>query len=70
MKSSSSSVFGLVLFLIVMIFVGYGCWKLERWWHYKFSYQSQVQQDMKPLANRISDLEARVSVLETNINKR
>lgn len=64
------STFAVILFVIVMIFVGYGCWKLERWWHYKFSYQSQVQEDMKPLVERVDALERRVSVLETNTNKR
>lgn len=44
--------------------IGYGGWKLERWWHYKFSYQSQVQEDMKPLVERIEALEKRVIELE------
>lgn len=67
---NASSVFMLILFFVAVGFLGYGCWKLERWWHYKFSYQSQVQDDLKPLVERITVLEHRVSVLETNNNKR
>lgn len=67
---NASSVFILILFFVAVGFLGYGGWKLERWWHYKFSYQSQVQDDLKPLVQRINALEQRVSVLETNINKR
>lgn len=51
---------------IVIIGMAYGGWQLKRWWNYKFSYQSQVQAEMQPLAKRIADLERRVSVLETN----
>lgn len=54
-------------FVLTILIVGgfaYPVWKLERWFHYKFSYQSQVQNEIKPLAVRIENLEKRVSELE------
>ena len=60
------NILGWIAGIILVILIAYGSWQLERWWHYKFSYQSQVQKDMTPLVNRVADLERRVSVLETN----
>ncbi len=57
------AILGVVVLLVIL---SYGSWRVERWAHYKFSYQSQVQKEMKPLLNRIEKLEYRVSVLETN----
>lgn len=54
-------------FLAVILFftvVVYGSWKLERWWHYKFSYSYQVTEQVQPLVDRIVLLEKRVDVLE------
>ena len=62
------NVLGILLVLVAIVAVAYGSWRLERWWHYKFSYQAQVQLDMQPLVQRVADLERRVSVLETNKN--
>lgn len=62
------NILGWIAGIIIVILVAYGSWQLERWWHYKFSYQSQVQADMQPLVKRISDLELRVSAIETNKN--
>lgn len=62
------STLGFLAALVIIVLVAYGSWRLQRWGHYKFSYQSQVQEDLKPLVVRISDLERRVSVLETNNN--
>jgi len=58
-----------ITYLFIFVLIGalsYGSWRFERWVHYKFSYQAQVQAEMQPLVKRISDLELRVSVLETN----
>lgn len=52
--------------ITIIIAIAYGGWHIKRKWNYKFSYQSQVQAEMQPLAKRIADLERRVSVLETN----
>jgi len=54
---------------ILIVGIGYGLWRLERRINYKFSYQSQVQSEIQPLVKRISDLEQRVSVIETNHSK-
>jgi len=54
------------LAFIVIFALIFGCWQVERWFNYKFNYQSQVQADMQPLVKRIANLEYRVSVLETN----
>jgi hypothetical protein len=62
------NILGGIAVVIIIILVAIGGWKIERWWHYKFAYQSQVQAEMQPLAKRITDLEARVSALETNKN--
>lgn len=64
-----TSVIGSILAFILVAALGYGGWRLERWFHYKFSYQSQVQAEMQPLVNRIADLERRVSAIETNKNQ-
>jgi len=50
--------------LTVAILVIWGCWRLERWWNWKVSYQSQVEQVVQPLEQRVADLEKRVLVLE------
>jgi len=55
-----------ILAFAVFIFVAYGSWRIRKAWNYKFSYQNQVQMDMQPIVKRISDLEARVLILETN----
>lgn len=64
------NVLGILVGLALFGALAYGGWRVERWFHYKFSYQSQVQAEMQPLVKRIADLEARVSVLETNKNAR
>jgi len=59
--------FLIVTALILVTFgFGFGCWKLERWTNYKFSYQSQVQSELQPLKDRISELEKRVYQLENS----
>lgn len=70
MKPSSGHWLGIFLGAILFIAISYGGWRLERWFHYKFSYQSQVQDEIKPLVQRLNALEQRVSVLETNNNQR
>jgi len=49
---------------IVALCLAWGCWRLERWWNWKVSYQSQVEQVVQPLEQRVTDLEKRVLVLE------
>jgi hypothetical protein len=61
---------GLYIALIaVVLALSYGSWRLERWAHYKFGYQSQVQSEIQPLVKRISVLEQRVSAIENNAKK-
>ncbi len=60
------NVFGIFFGIALVVAVAYGSWRLERWFHYKFSYQSQVRAELVPLRKQIADLERRVSVLETN----
>lgn len=50
-----------ILFFTVLV---YGIWRLERWWHYKFSYSSQVSEQVQPMVDRIVVLEKRVDALE------
>jgi len=51
--------------LVVLVGIG-GC-KLERYVHYKFSYQSKVAEQIKPLENRIDHLSNVVVRLERRL---
>lgn len=53
-----------LILLLLFILFGYPLWKFQRWVHYKASYQSQVQEDIKPLVIRIENLEKRIAELE------
>jgi len=52
----------------IIIVVGIGSFKLERWWHYKTSYQKKVQEEVQqqliPLEKRVSQLEAEIKALK------
>lgn len=54
--------------LVVIAAIAYGGFKLERWYHYKFGYQSQVQAEIQkqtaPLEKRVAELEQRLKQLE------
>lgn len=50
--------------IIILVCLAYGSWKFERWWHYKFSYSSQVTEQIQPLVDRVIALEKRVEQLE------
>jgi len=60
------NVLGILAAILFIIVLAYGNWQIERWWNYKFGYQSQVQAKLVPLQKQIADLQLRVSVLETN----
>jgi hypothetical protein len=44
-EAAAFLLFGLAL----VVAVGYGGWKLQRWYHYKFGYESQVAQTVREL---------------------
>jgi predicted PurR-regulated permease PerM len=44
--------------------IAYCSWRIERWFHYKYSYSNQVQEQIQPLVNRIDALEKRIEQLE------
>ena len=46
---------------IVVILIGFGMWKAERWFNWKVDYGSRVD-------DRIEQLEERIDVLEANGN--
>ena len=52
--------------LIVVIIGGfiYGGWKLERLWHFKFGYESQVEKMLDPINKKIESLKKRIKNLE------
>jgi len=58
---------GILVFTLLAGFV-YGAWTLERKFHYKYSYQTMVQQEIdnriKPLSERVQKLEAEIEVLK------
>jgi hypothetical protein len=60
----------IVIFSIALI-VAAGLWFLgftiARWFNYQFGYKSKVTAQIEPLNNRITQLEKRVSILETNV---
>lgn len=57
-----------IIGLILVVVIGYYSWRLERYVHYKWSYQSmvqtQVEKDIAPLKQQVATLEQRVAVLE------
>jgi len=59
------NVIGISLGIILLFAISYEGWKLQRFVHYKFSYQSQVEEQIKPLIERISVLEKKVGELES-----
>lgn len=50
--------------IIILVCLAYGSWKFERWSYYKFSYSSQVSEQVQPLVDRIVVLEKRMDALE------
>lgn len=57
-----------IAILGIAIALSIGGFKLQRWWHYKTSYQKKVQEEVQkqliPLEKRISQLEAEVKALK------
>ena len=51
---------GLFVFVIVAL-IGYGCWRINRWWNYHYSYKSFVTQQIEL---RVAPLEKRIKALE------
>lgn len=64
MKHCLKTLFALLIVLTMAGSFIYGGWRITRWWNYKLSYQSQVQKEIKPLVERIDQLEKRVEQLE------
>jgi hypothetical protein len=62
-KLIANVLIGIVAFGLVAS-IGYGGWCIEKWLNYKFSYESQVQEQMAPLEERVVALEKRVAELE------
>ncbi len=56
--------------LLLVLGLGFGGWKLERYVHYKLSYRDMVQEQIdttvNPLKQRISTLEQQILILQTN----
>lgn len=57
-----------ILLILVVVFVlvavSFGSWKVQRYVHYKFSYESQVAKQIQPIVDRVNALEKRIVVLE------
>ena len=51
-------------FIVFLAAFSYGCWRFERWVNYKFGYRADVQEEVQPLAERVTALEKRVAELE------
>jgi hypothetical protein len=67
-SKSSNSTFYITILIVILLTIplGYGGFKLQRWWHYKFSYQSKVLEEIQPLVLRIEQLERDVVELKRN----
>lgn len=69
LERNHETIFNILLGIFIVLTVAIGGWKLERWLHYKLSYESQVQEEIqkavKPLQKELSKLEARIVKLET-----
>jgi len=46
-----------VIFGITLLSLGVTGWYVKRWIHYRLSYQSQVEARVKPLEERIEQIE-------------
>jgi hypothetical protein len=49
-----------IIAVVVLVTIGYGSWRFEKWVNYKFSYESEVKRAVEPLEKRITELEKRV----------
>lgn len=62
-------ILGAVGVLVIVAGIAYGSFRIERWYHYKFGYQSKVEESItervQPLERRLKELEARVKELES-----
>lgn len=54
----------IIVLVIVIGALAYGGWQLQRTLHYKFSYSSHVDKQIKPLTDRVFVLELKVKELE------
>lgn len=68
MKNQLGQILPIGFALVIIAAIAYGGFKLERWYHYKFGYQSKVQEEVQkavaPLEKRVTDLEQRLKQLE------
>lgn len=62
------TVFPILNAIALIILLGIGGCKLERYVHYKLSYQSMVAEQMKPLENRVDILSNTVVRLERRLS--
>jgi len=51
---------GIVCWMIV-IAISVGCWRIARWWNYKYSYKSFVSQQIEA---RVAPLEKKIAELQ------
>ena len=58
-------ILGYLFAFVAIVLIAYGSWRIERYVHYKWSYQAQVQAEIKPLQEQVNALEARVKKLES-----
>jgi hypothetical protein len=60
MKNSTSTIGTGLLMAILLIGLAYFGFKAERWFHYKFGYQSQVQEELQPIQETLELLDKRI----------
>jgi len=55
----------IVVFIVAVIaLIDYGGWRIERWYHWKFSYGPKVEERIRQVEKRQTDLERRIEQLE------
>jgi hypothetical protein len=59
---------GIASFIVALIIIGlmgYGGWKLKRWWNYSYEYGPQIQKELEPMRQEIKELKIRIEKLES-----
>ena len=58
-----------VAVFVIVILTIYGSYRFKRWFNWEVSYNTQVEQQLRPLRNKINALEKRITKLEKENSK-
>ena len=57
-------IIGKALIIIAVLASCYGSWRVERWIHWKFAYQGNVDKKIEALSQRMNRLDAHIMIIE------